>query len=172
MNKLNARKQHTITFISQTRFNSQTYGLHSAAILDLRRALSRRLNYDDLKDRKPKPEGSDTFLDHAYWLLNYWDFVAVGCYETDLDFETVHLNLRGAVVRVVLELRCVIAEVRRTEPRAWQHLVWLFLYFADESDIRLAMPDLGPKPDFLSPQETFIWETNGGDWRRSSPRWF
>lgn len=71
------------------------------------------------------PENSDIWLSVEY-VLNYFEFLAVGIRHGDLDEPVLRNTLRGIVVRLFDRASPLIESSKLQNPRSKEHLTWLY----------------------------------------------
>ncbi len=125
----NARVQHTINFISN-RFSNDTFSKNAALFnehlngklinMELVTKLSTSDNQTDI----------DT-LQALRYLVNYFEFIAVGVLCGDLDVRIVRKALRGNIVFYVDRCMPWIIEMQTNSPRTLEHLIILRSHFRE-----------------------------------------
>ena len=123
--RIQSRKQHTITILFQTRLSSEIQNIH-----EQRRKLFpefRDITYERWNAARRSPvQAERNAADAVTRLLNYFEFIAVGIRENDLDHDMLKSTIRGQMCNLVDDARDVIAHLRDISPRTYQHLVELY----------------------------------------------
>lgn len=131
------RKQQTMTLLLESRLSSEFRG-----ILEKRRELfpeytdvtfdawnaartAKSPNPDNELQRKTVERERESALALTQ-LLNYYEFLAVGIKEGDLDKELLRKTLRSIMCNLVDDCRDLIAEMRRRRPSTYEHLTALY----------------------------------------------
>ena len=78
----------------------------------------------------------------ATFILNQYEFFAVGVRGRALDETYVRSTIRSAVCDITKSLAPFIKSARAENPNIWENLIWLYLRFA--ADRPRDWPDLGP----------------------------
>ncbi len=133
------RKQHTINILLEMRMSPEFRTLN-----EQRKAVFTAYNdisYDDWNrareasanartERNPKRiSDAQTQTNAAEALtsvLNYYEFLALGIRIGDLDEDLLKRSLRGMMCNLVDDARDVIAGLRETSDKTYEHLVWLY----------------------------------------------
>lgn len=137
------RKQHTITILFETRLSEQfqnanrlrkkvfpeyqdiTYEAWNAARL----AEPAGQSETDIALARQKNEGAEALQ----MLLNYYEFLAVGLSEGDLDEAMLKKTVRGIMCNLVDDARELIADLRAVNIKTFEHLVPLYDAWRDEN---------------------------------------
>lgn len=130
------RKQHTITILLETRLSE-----YFQATISRRRAVFPEFTditfemWDNARNAQPA-NSTPTAKDDAQQqrdgaaaltqLLNYYEFLAVGVREGDLDKDMLHKTIRGIMCNLVDDARLLISEMRRQSPKTYEHLAPLY----------------------------------------------
>ncbi|WP_317057626.1 DUF4760 domain-containing protein [Roseovarius rhodophyticola] len=134
------RKQHTITILLETRL-SETYSQLNK---------TRKQVYPPGKDINPEQfytdyvsEYSSTSTDAPSMdcrrsaaealsvILNYYEFLAVGLADGDLDEAMLKKTIRGVMCRLVDDARYLIAAEQKTNLKTFEHLIDLYASWRD-----------------------------------------
>ncbi|MQY43009.1 DUF4760 domain-containing protein [Epibacterium sp. SM1969] len=118
------RKQHTINILFQSRLSEYFQTTNS-----LRKEIfptDQDIYLDDWKaaraqNGKPR-EGAEALQQ----LLNYYEFLAVGIEQGDLDKDLLRKSIRGIMCNLVDDARFMIAELRENDPTTLEHLAQLY----------------------------------------------
>lgn len=118
----NSVKQHTINTLLQSRLSATYMGYADKLSLHY-------MSYDARKSANPALRESPTdavdILALRY-ILNYFEFIAVGIKRGDLDEWTLRDSLRSILRKNVTMSMDWIAKERVTNPNLYKHLLWLF----------------------------------------------
>ncbi|SFS46888.1 protein of unknown function [Sulfitobacter marinus] len=131
------RKQHTITVLLETRLSSEFQGT-----IEKRRAYFPEYTdvaFDDWNAARntmtPPGASMDVIAEHKVrrdsalaltTLLNYYEFLAVGITEGDLDEEMLKKTLRSIMCNLVDDSRHLIAGMQKINPNTYEHLTALY----------------------------------------------
>ncbi|NOR31752.1 MAG: DUF4760 domain-containing protein [Sulfitobacter sp.] len=131
------RKQHTITVLLETRLSSEFQGT-----TEKRRAHFPEytdVTFDDwnaARNATPWPGASSKVIDiykvrrdsalALTTLLNYYEFLAVGIIEGDLDEDMLKKTLRSIMCNLVDDSRHLIAGMQQVNPNTYEHLTALY----------------------------------------------
>lgn len=146
----NSVKQHTMNILLQSRL-SATYTEHVKAANGMFSTSQGQLIPLTRAEVRRPPHGVD--FQHLGYLLNYFEFVAVGIRHGDLNEGLLKSSLRGFVCSIY----CVAQELiddRRNElgpyrkSRSYENLCWLHARWRDESQLppRVSREDSSWKP--------------------------
>lgn len=132
----NQRKQHTITILFETRLSEQFQKANR---------LRKRVfpEYQDITiekwnaARKATPEGEseehhrfarlqNDGAEALQMLLNYYEFLAVGLSEGDLDEAMLQKTIRGIMCNLVDDARELIADLRANNNKTFENLIPLY----------------------------------------------
>lgn len=124
------RKQHTINILFQSRLSE-----HFQKTNSLRKEIfptDQDIFLDDWKaararDGKPR-EGAEALQQ----LLNYYEFLAVGMSQGDLDKDLLHKSIRGIMCNLVDDARYMIAELRENDAKTLEYLASLYEEWREE----------------------------------------
>lgn len=125
----NARAQHTLNFLA-TRFSNSSFSDQAAifnkAFADhkIDKALISRLATSDDPD-------DTAALQSLRWLLNWFEFIAVGVILGDLDLTIVTKTVRSNLIFYCDKCLPYIREVQQTQPKILENLIELRLHFQD-----------------------------------------
>jgi hypothetical protein len=125
----NSVKQHTINTLLQSRL-SATYMAHAEAVGDhFAKFIAAKRN---------DPEGKVTVVDDMPkkaigYILNYYEFIALGIRHGDLDEGVLKSSLRSMVGRTVYLVDPLIKDAVAENPRAYCHLIWLYGRWRDQN---------------------------------------
>jgi hypothetical protein len=145
----NSVKQHTVNSLLQSRL--------SATFIEKGKELDALLLQDGkrrpltLEDCKPtSDETTSKGVAAVRYMLNYYEFIAVGVRQGDLDEKLLRQTVRGIVCSLVITARSYVEESRRPElealakcddrdvrqegPRTYRNLLWLYEKWKDRSD--------------------------------------
>lgn len=144
------KKQHTINLLMQTRLCDTGYQSQHKAFEKY--FPDKIIDLDDWNSKKElkKPEEDVAALDSLTYLLNYYEFLAVGIYSGDLENKMLYKTVRGLLCNLIESARHIILDVRTSKngedsslaEKKLEHLVSLYYEWRD-NDIEI---DLGPKP--------------------------
>lgn len=81
-----------------------------------------RVTLDALREAKESGDDGKRAAASAFYILNYYEFVAAGVIRGDFDRGIVEANIRGLVIYYYDKCEPLIAEKNRTNPRAFEHL--------------------------------------------------
>jgi len=119
------RKQHTITILFETRLSDyfQTTNKLRKQVFPT----DRDIYLEDWKKARSSAdvtqrEGADALQQ----VLNYYEFLAVGIYQEDLDKELLEKTIRGIMCNLVDDARIMISELRENDPHSLEHLATLY----------------------------------------------
>lgn len=130
------RKQHTISILLEMRLSERFATLHSqrsTVFPEYQDVLFE--DWNAARIAKPrddstaaiKTESSLNAGAHALTsLLNYYEFLAVGIIQKDLDPDLLKNTLRGIMCNLVDDSRLLIAAMRARNPKTYEHLVQLY----------------------------------------------
>lgn len=118
----NSIKQHTINTLLQSRL-SGTYMGYADTLSQHYMAYDARKK-DNPTLRESPTDGADILA--LRYILNYFEFVAVGIKRGDLDEGTLRDSLRSILRKNVTMSMAWIANERATNPNLYAHLLWLF----------------------------------------------
>lgn len=118
----NSIKQHTINTLLQSRLSATYMGYadklsHHYTAFDARKKENPAL-------REGPTDGADILA--LRYILNYFEFVAVGIKRGDLDEGTLRDSLRSILRKNVTMSMAWIAKERVANPNLYTHLLWLF----------------------------------------------
>ncbi|RYH37899.1 MAG: DUF4760 domain-containing protein [Alcaligenaceae bacterium] len=118
----NSVKQHTINTLLQSRL-SATYMAHAEAVGDhfAQFVASKQLN--PASTRTPV---DDIPKKSIGYILNYFEFIAIGIRHGDLDESVLKSSMRSMLTRTVHLVDILIKNAVQENPRAYCHLVWLY----------------------------------------------
>ena len=131
------RKQHTITVLLETRLSAEFQGT-----IEKRRAHFPEytdVSFEDWDDARKAtaPSGASSEVIKAQkikrdsalaltTLLNYYEFLAVGITEGDLDEDMLKKTLRSIMCNLVDDSRYLIAGMQKVNPNTYEHLSNLY----------------------------------------------
>ena len=131
------RKQHTITVLLETRLSSEFQGT-----IEKRRAHFPEytdVSFEDWDQARKATAPADATPEviHAQkikrdsalaltTLLNYYEFLAVGITEGDLDEDMLKKTLRSIMCNLVDDSRHLIAGMQKVNPNTYEHLTILY----------------------------------------------
>lgn len=93
----------------------------------------------------PETSADRDLREAASFLLNFYELAAAALYREDLDLDLMERTIRGTLVRLVIQCSPYIAARRRSNPRAFEHLIWLATEFVRPPDLPQGAPiSLGP----------------------------
>ncbi|MBT8152853.1 DUF4760 domain-containing protein [Epibacterium ulvae] len=118
------RKQHTINILFQSRLSEYFQKTNS-----LRKEIFPTDQDIFLDDWKAARSGTDKPREGAealQQLLNYYEFLAVGIAQGDLDKDLLHKSIRGIMCNLVDDARYMIAELRENDPNTLDYLAQLY----------------------------------------------
>lgn len=123
----NSVKQHTINTLLQSRL-SAVYMAHAEAVGDHFAAYvaRKRLNPDSARtpiDDIPKKS--------IGYILNYFEFIAIGIRFGDLDESVMKSSMRAMLTRTVQLVDPLIQDAAAENPRAYSNLIWLYRKWRD-----------------------------------------
>lgn len=144
------RKQHTINILFQSRM--------SEYFQDTNRRRKEIFPTDQdifLEDWKEKRALGGKFAEGAdalQQMLNYYEFIAVGINQKDLDEELLRQSLRGIMCNLVDDARFMIAELRAGDEKTLTHLAELYERWRDKGEKRNYVDKISERP-LPSPRE-------------------
>ena len=142
-----ARVQHTIAALQGLRTDREYLGAAKIVKRHLPQ-IGRPIPEPVLNVLKSPPRkafGSTDFLtfpESVDFILNQYEFIALGARSGVMDEKFLAGTIRGLVCGLVVTLAPFIRHVRSDSPRVWENLIWLYLRFA--ADRPRDWPDLGP----------------------------
>lgn len=125
----NARVQHTINFVTNRFtndiFSRQTaiFNEHFAGQVITTALISKMATSED--------DAQKDAVQAARYLMNYFEFIAVGVLSGDLDEAIVRRTLRGNLVFYTDRCLTWIRELQKTSPKVMEHLVILRDHFRE-----------------------------------------
>jgi hypothetical protein len=125
----NARRQHTINVLLQSRL-SQAYQQRLRDAISKYPTIKKITKVKDGDWRDPKKWEA---LEGIKYMLNYFEFVAIGIRQGDLDEKTLKMSLRGIVLTLTQVADAYIKYARgelkendgQTSPHSYEHVLWL-----------------------------------------------
>ena len=124
------RKQHTINILFQSRLSEYFQKTNS-----LRKEIfptDHDIYLDDWKAARAQEGKSREGAEALQQLLNYYEFLAVGIAQGDLDKDLLRQSIRGIMCNLVDDARFMIAELRRNDRKTLEFLVALYDDWRDE----------------------------------------
>ncbi len=128
------RKQHTITILFQTRVSKDFQATNAARkaafpvdqdiTLDAWQAA--RHATAETAGSAARATELQNGADALQQLLNYYEFLAVGIAQGDLDEDLLRASIRGIMCNLVDDSRHMIAALRQNNPQTLEHLVDLY----------------------------------------------
>ncbi|RQZ16692.1 DUF4760 domain-containing protein [Burkholderia sp. Bp9031] len=145
----NSVKQHTVNTLLQSRL--------SATFIEKGNQLNRVLLQDGVRrkltlaDCAPTADKEHTEgIEAVRYMLNYYEFIAVGIRQADLDERLLRQTIRAIVCGLVIAARvyiedsrkhehemladCDDGDLRREGPRTYRNLLWLYERWKDRRD--------------------------------------
>jgi hypothetical protein len=132
--RLAQRKQHTITILFETRLSE--YFQRTNTQRKLAFPVDQDITLADWRAARtatgssPQDEARAAALrdgaDALQQMLNYYEFLAVGIAQQDLDKDLLKASIRGIMCNLVDDARIMIAELRQNDPKTMEHLVHLY----------------------------------------------
>ena len=129
VNLHNARRQHTVNVLLQSRL-SQAY---QQRLRDVVKAFPVTPKVTKLRVGDWNTQEYSEAIDGVKYLLNYFEFVAVGIRTGDLDEKTLRMSLRG-ILTTLCDMADVYIRYQRGEleendgypsNRSYEHVLWL-----------------------------------------------
>ncbi len=135
-NRTTSRKQYTVTILLETRLSAEF-----RETLEKRRAVFPEyadITFDDWNNaRLAKPSSntpeeieaaarSNRGAQALATLLNYYEFLAIGIENGDLDEVMLKQSVRGIMCNLVDDARQVISAMQSKNPKAYEHLAKLY----------------------------------------------
>ncbi|MBV7460607.1 MULTISPECIES: DUF4760 domain-containing protein [unclassified Acidovorax] len=117
----NSIKQHTITTLLQSRLSATYMGYAD-------KVGAHYSDYDKRKKASPEitEQPTDGIDEMALrYILNYFEFLAIGIKRGEFDEEMLRDSLRGILKKNVSMSRMWIAKARKDNPNLYIHVVWL-----------------------------------------------
>ncbi|MDA7426052.1 DUF4760 domain-containing protein [Thalassococcus lentus] len=135
-NRVAQRKQHTISILLETRLSDRFKMLnvqrrakfpeyHDVTFEDWNEARLAQPENTSLKAKREAQRRNEA-ADAVVTLLNYYEFLAVGIAEGDLDETLLKRTLRGIMCNLVDDCRNLICEMRKRNPRTYENLAALY----------------------------------------------
>ncbi len=119
----NARVQHTLTFVA-SRYSNDTFSKNAALFNDNLRG--RRVDRALITElMASKDETEILTLQAVRYMVNYFEFIAVGVICGDLDEQIVRKTLRGNLIHYADRCMPWILELQADNPQTLEHLVLL-----------------------------------------------
>ncbi len=118
------RKQHTINILFQSRLSEYFQKTNS-----LRKEVfptDQDIFLDDWKAARAGEDKPREGAEALQQLLNYYEFLAVGIAQGDLDKDLLHKSIRGIMCNLVDDARYMIAELRENDPNTLEYLAQLY----------------------------------------------
>ncbi len=152
-NRVAQRKQHTITILLDTRLSDQFQIINTMrkAVYPPGETVDTTVFYADYKAPYAPARNSATCrrrgAEALVSLLNYYEFLAVGLDQGDLDETMLRKTVRGIMCRLVDDAREVIASERRKNDKTFEHLAALYADWRDPDAVDSArLPNERPIP--------------------------
>ncbi|TVT61093.1 MAG: DUF4760 domain-containing protein [Azoarcus sp. PHD] len=129
VNLHNARRQHTVNVLLQSRL-SQAY---QQRLRDVVKSFPVTPTITKIEMGDWNVEDKGEAIDGVKYLLNYFEFVAVGIRTDDLDEKTLRMSLRG-ILTTLCDMAQVYIQYQRGElaendgypsNQSYEHLIWL-----------------------------------------------
>lgn len=115
---LNVVKQHTINTLLQSRL-SETYMAYGERVVD-------GIEQHAADKGRKGPPHCYTDRDALRYVLNYYEYIAVGIKYGDLSEDILRDTLRGNLVRTTEKFAIYIAERQRGDPNTYANLMSLY----------------------------------------------
>lgn len=154
----NSIKQHTINTLLQSRL-SATYMQYASRINKSYFAPDAPSGPVPLESLLATDDESRENLAALNYVLNYFEFLAVGIRHGDLDRKVLKHTLRGILVRLYEKCECYIKYTRGDDgktvamPRQFEHVSWLYQDWCSKKH-RGQMAKMGGSPAATSPVAT------------------
>jgi hypothetical protein len=133
----NSIKQHTITTLLQSRLSATYMGYAD-------KVSAHYVAYDEERKANPQLDREPSAgIDEAAlrYILNYFEFVAIGIQRGDLDEGMLRDSLRSILIKNVAMSRSWIDAARKTAPRLYCNLAWLHARWAPQ-EVQLVSYDI------------------------------
>jgi hypothetical protein len=125
----NSIKQHTINTMLQSRLSSS----FQEKAAQIRAVFQRDLKFGSVLAEDLAVTEKQEALESLRYMLNYYEFIAVGIRKGDFDEELMRLSWRGIVVSLVSQTTVLIDKLRGkvesgepSNPRGYENLLWLY----------------------------------------------
>ncbi|WP_422033509.1 DUF4760 domain-containing protein [Roseovarius sp.] len=122
------RKQHTITILFETRMSDHFQSLHPERAACFPEYTD--ITYKQWRRVRETRRGS---ADAVTKLLNYYEFLAVGLDQGDLDEMLLDQTVRGIMCNLVDDAKWLIARLRMVHPQIYKNLADLYEDWRDTS---------------------------------------
>jgi hypothetical protein len=126
----NSVKQHTINTLLQSRL-SAVYMAHAEAVGDHFAAYVARKRLNPASARTPI---DDIPKKSIGYILNYFEFIAIGIRYGDLDESVMKSSMRSMLTRTVHLVDALVQDAVAENPRAYSNLIWLYRKWRDPAD--------------------------------------
>jgi len=130
-NRRAQQKQHTITILFETRLSEYFQTTNKARKIAF--PVDQDITLDQWQaariassETSERAEILNTGADALQQLLNYYEFLAVGIAQGDLDEELLKASIRGIMCNLVDDARIMISQLRQNDPKTLEHLVRLY----------------------------------------------
>lgn len=135
---LQQKKQHTITILFETRLSEQfqvanrkrrqVFPEYKDIAYDDWNAARRAKTVDFYgdKDAATKAQTMREGAESLQMMLNYYEFLAVGLRQDDLDEDLLKGTVRGIMCNLVDDSRLLISHLRKSDEKTFENLVWLY----------------------------------------------
>jgi hypothetical protein len=125
----NARVQHTINFIAN-RFSNDIFSKNAALFNE--HLAGKLINSELVATLSQSSEKGDIdTLQALRYLVNYFEFIAVGVLCGDLDIRIIRRALRGNIIFYTDRCMPWILELQASSPRTLEHLIILRAHFKE-----------------------------------------
>ena len=171
INTVNQRKQHTLKILFEMR-HSQIYQDHIHSLQALTRtyqAYNRALTCEEIETRPDETEGrvpSPEQINAVDFILNHFEFIALGVRNGDLDPHFVRKSLAGQILGTYTRFECWIetyAEAttvqgrRYATLRTYENFLWLIAWYAELFPDRGYHTAIRPRSAYLREIEGVLW---------------
>jgi len=127
----NSQLQHTINVIftrfAQTPFSENTKRFHGKFGYEI----EPRITLAEIKRLENSTEEDQAAAQSAKFLLNYYEFIAVGVLRGDLDLNVVESTLRGNMMFLFEKTAPMINEARKSRPATMEYFVDLISHLRE-----------------------------------------
>ncbi len=172
INTVNQRKQHTLKILFEMR-HSQIYQDHIHTLQVLTRTYKAYDRPLTCKEIETRPDGAGGFapcpeqINAVDFILNHFEFIALGVRNGDLDPHFVRKSLAGQILGTYPRFEAWIEAYARAEPakgrryatlRTYENFLWLIGWYAELFPDRGFQTAIRPRSAYLRDIKGVLWD--------------